>query len=67
MKKLIAAAALFVAPLALAACDTSGQGYVDTQAPYAEERTAGGQQTPMATEQVEVRTAEPVFERRVTK
>lgn len=67
MKKLIALSCMIAASTALSACGNSGTGYVDTQAPYAEERTAGGTQTPVARERVEVRTAEPVFERRVTK
>ncbi|MAF68617.1 MAG: hypothetical protein CMH25_04650 [Micavibrio sp.] len=67
MKKLFALSGLVLASAALTACGNTGTGYVDTQAPYAEERTAGGTDTPVARQNVEVRTAEPVFERRVTK
>ena len=66
MKKLLAVALLVSASTALAACGT-GAGHIETQAPYAEERTAGGTNTPPAYERVEVRTAEPVFVERTTK
>jgi len=60
MKKLVATLCLISATVALAACDSTGNGYVDTQPPYANERTAGGSAAP-------VQSAEPVFEKRVTK
>lgn len=62
MKALIATVCLLGSTLALAACDSTGQGYVDTQPPYASERTAGA--TPAA---APVASAEPVFEKKVTK
>ncbi|HNQ91498.1 MAG TPA: hypothetical protein PKI93_01040 [Alphaproteobacteria bacterium] len=62
MKALLATVCLLGSTLALAACDTTGQGYVDTQPPYASERTAGGQ-----TAAAPVASAEPVFEKKVTK
>ena len=67
MKKLLATALILGASTTLAACADTGTGYIDTQAPYAEERTAGGTNTPPAYERVEVRTAEPVFVERTTK
>ncbi|MDD3021558.1 MAG: hypothetical protein PHX61_11370 [Alphaproteobacteria bacterium] len=63
MKALIATVCLIGSTVALTACDTTGEGYVDTQPPYAAERTAGGAQTAPAP----VMSAEPVFEKRVTK
>ena len=62
MKKLIAAVCVLGSTLALTACDSTGTGYVDTQPPYASERTAG--ETPAA---APVASAEPVFEKKVTK
>ncbi len=62
MKALIATVCLLGSTLALAACDSTGQGYVDTQPPYASERTAGATQTAAP-----VASAEPVFEKKVTK
>lgn len=59
MKKLVATLCLLSATVALAACDSTGEGYVDTQPPYANERTASGAQP--------VQSAEPVFEKKVTK
>lgn len=68
MKKLIAMACLLGSSVALSACGTSNStGYVDTQPPYAEERTAGGATVAAPERRVEVRSAEPVFERRVVK
>lgn len=60
MKKLVATLCLVGTALALSACESTGEGYVDTQPPYASERTAGGAKAP-------VQSAEPVFEKRVTK
>ncbi len=60
MKKLVATLCLLSATVALAACDSTGEGYVDTQPPYSNERTASGAQAPVA-------SAEPVFEKKVTK
>lgn len=62
MKALLATVCLLGSTLALAACDTTGQGYVDTQPPYSSERTAGGAQAAAP-----VASAEPVFEKKVTK
>jgi hypothetical protein len=64
MKKLIAAVCVLGSTLALTACDTSGEGYADTQPPYAAERTAGD--SPAVTP-APVKSAEPVFEKKVTK
>ncbi len=63
MKKLLATALVLGSTLALTACDTTGSGYVDTQPPYAQERTVGA--APAAVEPT--KSAEPVFEKRVTK
>lgn len=63
MKAFLATVCLLGSTLALAACDTTGEGYVDTQPPYASERTAGGMKEAPAP----VMSAEPVFEKRVTK
>ncbi len=70
MKKAISAFCLFGATLSLAACDTTGMGEVDTQPPYAMERTAKPQ--PQATPTVQptptaVAPAERVFQRAQTK
>jgi hypothetical protein len=62
MKKLIAAVCVLGSTLALTACDSTGAGYVDTQPPYASERTVG--EAPAA---APVASAEPVFEKKVTK
>ncbi len=72
MKKIIAAACLLGSSVALSACGNTGMGYVDTQPPYTEERTAGyrAPQTVDVNVEVEkepVRTATPVFETRVLK
>lgn len=66
MKKLIASVCLLGSVVALSACDKSGDGYVDTQPPYATERTAGATTTTTTTNQ-QVQSAEPVFERKNTK
>lgn len=62
MKKLIASLCLLGSVVALSACDSAGDGYVDTQPPYSTERTAGATQAAAP-----VQSAEPVFERKVTK
>lgn len=61
MTKVLALVCILGSTLALAACDTTGTGYVDTQAPYSMGRTAGGEQA------APVASAEPVFEKKVTK
>ena len=43
MKALLVTLCLIGSTMALTACDTTGQGYVDTQPPYASGRTAGGE------------------------
>lgn len=45
MKKLLATLCMIGSVAALAACSTDGQGYKD-EAPYASERTAGGDVMP---------------------
>jgi hypothetical protein len=66
MKKLLATVCVLGSTLALTACDTTGSGYVDTQPPYATERTVGA--APAAYAPAEApKSAEPVFEKRVTK
>lgn len=60
MKKLALALCLLGTTVALSACESTGEGYVDTQPPYASERTAGGAKQ-------QVQSAEPVFEKKVTK
>ncbi len=62
MKKLVASLCLLGSVVALSACDSTGEGYVDTQPPYASERTAGATPAPAP-----VQSAEPVFEKKVTK
>lgn len=42
MKKLVATLCIIGSTVALAACDSTGTGNVETAAPYASERTAGG-------------------------
>jgi hypothetical protein len=63
MKKIVASLCLLGATMALAACDTTGMGYVDTQPPFTDERTVGTVPTASAP----VASAEPVFEQKVTK
>lgn len=63
MKALLVTLCLIGSTMALTACDTTGQGYADTQPPYASERTAGGERAAPAP----VMSAEPVFEKKVTK
>ncbi len=64
MKKLLATVCILGSTLALTACDSTGSGYVDTQPPYASERTVGAAPAVAAEP---ARSAEPVFEKRVTK
>ena len=64
MKALLATVLVLGSTLALTACDTTGSGYVDTQPPYAQERTVGAAPAPAPEP---ARSAEPVFEKRVTK
>ncbi|MGH1455971.1 MAG: hypothetical protein ACRBDI_04255 [Alphaproteobacteria bacterium] len=68
MKKAISAFCLVGATLSLAACDTTGMGDVDTQPPYAMERTAvtTPKAAPVATP-TPVAPAEKVFQRAQTK
>lgn len=72
MKKVIAAVCVLGSTLALTACDSTGSGYVDTQPPYAAERTAGESPAaapvaaPVAAPE-KSKSAEPVFEKKVTK
>ena len=61
MKKLLALALLAVASVSLTACESTGNGYVDNQAPYGDERTAG------AGKGGDVRSADAVFEKKVQK
>ena len=71
MKKVIAAVCVLGSTLALAACDsTQPSGYVDTQPPYTAERTAGEAPAPApvaAPAPEKAKSAEPVFEKKVTK
>lgn len=66
MKKLLAGLCVLASTLSLAACDTSGSGYVDTQPPYAQERTVGTPTAPVVAPEP-AKSAEPVFEKKVTK
>lgn len=69
MKKLLTLALVLGSASALAACAGTGSSELDetrTQAPYAEERTAGGYQ-PYEAPASEVRSAEPVFQRATNK
>lgn len=61
MTKVLAMICILASTMALAACDSTGTGYVDTQAPYAKDRTAGAEQAAPVT------SAAPVFEKKVTK
>lgn len=65
MKKLVATLCIAGSVLALAACDSTESGNVDTAAPYATERTAGGDVVAPAPA-TEVR-AERVFQERQMK
>ncbi|MBL8639336.1 MAG: hypothetical protein JNK24_03170 [Alphaproteobacteria bacterium] len=62
MKALALTLCLIGSTLALAACEKTGEGYVDTQPPYAAERTAGEGKAAAP-----VASAEPVFEKKNTK
>lgn len=66
MQKLIATVCILGSTLALTACDSTGTGYVDTQPPYAAERTVGAAPA-AAPAAAPVTSAEPVFEKKVTK
>ncbi len=71
MKKTIATFCLLGSTLALSACDTTGKGEVNTQPPYAMERTVSGQ-SPVAVAAPQVvapvvAPAERVFQRAQTK
>lgn len=66
MKKAIATLTLAVPVLALAACDTTGTGHVDTDPPYAQERTAK-YEPKMQAPATPVAPAERVFQRAQTK
>lgn len=61
MKKTLATFCLIGATFALTACDTTGTGDIDTDPPYAMERTATHSQTMAAP--MEVAPAEKVFQR----
>lgn len=47
MKKLVATVCIIGSTLTLAACSGDGQGNVETQVPYAQERTAGDSNAPV--------------------
>ena len=66
MKTLLATVMVLGSTLALTACDTTGSGYVDTQPPYAQERTVSAAPAVQPAPEP-ARSAEPVFEKRVTK
>ena len=59
MKKLLATVLVLSSSLTMAACSSTDEGYRD-QAPYAEERTAGGEQHAPA-------KAERVFQKKQMK
>ncbi len=68
MKKTIATLCLVGSTLALSACDTTGNGNVDTAPPYAQERTAQYESDMMpAATPTAVVPAERVFQRAQTK
>lgn len=68
MKKLLATVCVLGSTLALTACDTTGSGYVDTQPPYTQERTVGtGPVAAPVAAPEPAKSAEPVFEKKVTK
>ncbi|MGE4313239.1 MAG: hypothetical protein AB7E85_03075 [Pseudobdellovibrionaceae bacterium] len=62
MKKLMTLSVAVASLAALSACGSVGDGYVDTQPPYNEERTAATAPTPMPTQQVVVQETQPVME-----
>jgi len=61
MKKAVATFCLIGSTLALAACDTSGMGYIDTDPPYAMERTATHEHPAPAMVPVQPAPADPIF------
>ena len=67
MKKVIALACLIGSTVALSACGSTGTGYVDTQPPYSDERTASHTVESAPAAPAPVRAATPVFETRVLK
>ncbi len=71
MKKSVATFCLLGATLALSACDSTDMGYVDTDPPYAVERTATHEKEVVAPAAVATPTrvapAEKVFQRAQTK
>jgi hypothetical protein len=67
MKKIIATFCLLGSTLALSACDTTGHGDMDTQPPYAMERTAKHEGTTVQPTPTRVEPAEKVFQRAQTK
>lgn len=68
MKKTIATICLVGSTLAVSACTTTEQGYIDTAPPYEQDRTAQyeSEVTPVATPTAVV-PAERVFQRAQTK
>ena len=62
MKNTLATFCLVGATLALSACDTTGTGHIDTDPPYAVDRTVGVDSAP-APAPVAVAPAEKVFQR----
>ncbi len=68
MKKALATFCLIGSTLAVSACDTTGEGNVETQPPYALERTASHEQAaPVVATPTRVAPAEKVFQRAQTK
>tara|TARA_B100001778_G_scaffold119995_1_gene98537 strand:- start:102 stop:305 length:204 start_codon:yes stop_codon:yes gene_type:complete len=63
MKKTLASFCLVGATLALSACDTTATGDIDTDPPYAMERTATHERPAPAAAPMEVAPAEKVFQR----
>lgn len=53
MKKLAATLCIAGTAMALSACDTTGQGNVETAAPYATERTASHSEAPVVVQREE--------------
>lgn len=68
MKKAIATFCLVGSTIALAACDTTGTGDVETAVPYTMERTASHEKdAPVVATPTRVAPAEKVFQRAQTK
>ena len=67
MKKIIATICVVGSTFALSACDTTGTGNVDTQPPYAMERTVGLNEQVAVVTPVVVAPAERVFQRAQVK